>query len=102
RARIQKRYGNRVFQVRSSPLQNASGEHSGMVLEWKDKTDELEFEESIIRTVEAAINGDLHGRIATGASDGNIAGMANSINQLLDTFTNVIDETAAVLSSLSS
>jgi methyl-accepting chemotaxis protein len=101
RGRLQQNYGSRVFQLRASPLQDSSGLDSGMVIEWRDMTDELEFEASIIRTVENAINGDLNGRIETTASDGNIASMAMRINQLLDTFTNVIDEAGAVLSALS-
>jgi methyl-accepting chemotaxis protein len=101
KGRSQLRFGNLVFQLRLSALQDAGGQRAGMVIEWKDKTGELQFEESIIRTVEDAIIGDLNGRIATGASSDNIANMGSRINQLLDTFTQVITETGEVLSDLS-
>lgn len=95
-------FGDLVFQLRFSPLHDASGQRNGMVIEWKDKTNELRFEQSIIHTVEDAINGELSARIATGNASDNIANMADRINTLLDTFTQVIGETGEVLADLSS
>lgn len=98
---IKAELGGRNLILLVSPVLDAQGSRLGTLLEWKDKTAELRFENSILATMENAIAGDLHGRVDAGSGSEYITTMANNINILLETFNNVIEESASALAALS-
>jgi methyl-accepting chemotaxis protein len=98
--RVQLELGGRTFFVTTNPVTDKDGSRLGTVIEWKDKTDEINFEESIHTTINNALSGNLDHRIDVQSQSGNLVTIAVGINKVLAIFQNVISETGAAVSSL--
>ena len=61
--RTEIRLGGRIFAVVATPIVNAQGEHLGTAVEWLDRTAEIATEQEVSGLVQAAVQGDLSGRI---------------------------------------
>ena len=92
--------GGHSFALTVSPISNATGQRLGYVVEWLDRTIELETEVEVSRVVEAAGRGDFTQRISMDGKTGYFGSLANSINQLLETSSVGLGEVVRVLGAL--
>ena len=99
--RAQIRVGGRVLQLIVNPIINAEGERQGFVVEWADRTIEVQVEEELGRIVQAAADGDFSGRVACAGKTGFFLQLAQHLNALLDANATSIEQISALLSSLS-
>ena len=99
-SRVQIDLGGRTFILTTNPVTDKDGSRLGTVIEWKDKTDEIDFESTIHATINHALNGNLDHRIDVQSQSGNLVNIAVGINKVLAIFQNVINETGAAVASL--
>jgi methyl-accepting chemotaxis protein len=92
--------GGRTFIVTTNPVTDKDGSRLGTVIEWKDKTDEIDFEACIHATINNALSGNLDHRIDVQSQSGNLVNVAVGINKVLGIFQDVISETGAAVGSL--
>ncbi|MEB1658735.1 Cache 3/Cache 2 fusion domain-containing protein [Xanthomonas campestris pv. campestris] len=92
--------GDRIVRQVVSPVLNAAGERMGFVVEWADRTQEVQVEEEVARIVQAAA-GDLSGRVGTAGKQGFLLQLAQQLNMLLDNNADGLSRVSALLSSLS-
>ena len=83
-----------------TPVRDADGNRNGFVVEWYDRTQELQLESSIAGIVEAASRGDLARRLPVVEEAGFMHILGNGINQLLDTLSGATGEIRQMLSAL--
>lgn len=93
--------GDRIVRQVVSPVLNAAGERMGFVVEWADRTQEVQVEEEVARIVQAAAAGDLSGRVGTAGKQGFLLQLAQQLNMLLDNNADGLSRVSALLSSLS-
>jgi methyl-accepting chemotaxis protein len=98
--RAQIKVGGRVFGLTVNPIINPQGERLGTVVEWLDRTLEVAVEAEVGSIVQAAADGDFSRRIAMEGKDGFFRLLGGSINQLLETSGNGLNEVARVLTAL--
>lgn len=90
-----------TFRITANRILDEDGSTIGIVLEWEDRTEQLEIEDSISTIVQQAQNGSLSGRLNnSGEATGFENRLAGSINSLLDVNEKVIDDVGRVLSAL--
>ncbi|QNR95916.1 methyl-accepting chemotaxis protein [Stenotrophomonas sp. 169] len=99
--RAQIRVGGRVLQLIVNPIINGEGERQGFVVEWADRTVEVQVEEELGHIVQAAADGDFSGRVACAGKTGFFLQLAQHLNALLDANATSIEQISALLSSLS-
>jgi len=93
--------GRLTFRITANRIIDEDENTIGIVLEWEDRTEQLEIEESISNIVQQAQNGSLSGRLNnSGEATGFANRLAGSINSLLDVNEKVIDDVGRVLSAL--
>ena len=93
--------GGHTFEVTSGPVKDDSNTQIGLVVEWKDRTQELEIESEVEDLVNLALKGDLSNRIDMNGKDGFYKFLSEGINDLVDVSERVINDTIRVLSALS-
>ncbi|AAM41162.1 chemotaxis protein [Xanthomonas campestris pv. campestris] len=93
--------GDRIVRQVVSPVLNAAGERMGFVVEWADRTQEVQVEEEVARIVQAAAAGDLSERVGTAGKQGFLLQLAQQLNMLLDNNADGLSRVSALLSSLS-
>ncbi|MEA9557817.1 Cache 3/Cache 2 fusion domain-containing protein [Xanthomonas nasturtii] len=93
--------GDRIVRQVVSPVLDANGERMGFVIEWADRTQEVQVEEEVARIVQAAAAGDLSGRVDTAGKQGFLLQLAQQLNMLLDNNADGLSRVSALLSSLS-
>ncbi len=93
--------GGHTFQVTSGPVRDDDNNQIGMVVEWQDRTLELEIENEVEDLVKQALKGDLTNRIDMQGKDGFYLFLSEGINDLVDVSERVINDTIRVLSALS-
>ena len=98
--RAQIRVGGRTMQLIINPVLDADGRPEGFVVEWADRTAEVEVEAEVSRIVAAAAAGDLSGRIGTAGKQGFLLQLATQLNGLLDANAVSLDQVSQVLTSL--
>ncbi|HZR35240.1 MAG TPA: methyl-accepting chemotaxis protein [Nevskia sp.] len=98
--RAQIKVGGRVFALTVNPIINPQGERLGTVVEWLDRTAEIAVEAEVGGIVQAAADGDFSRRISVDGKDGFFRQLADSINQLLQTSGQGLDDVARVLTAL--
>jgi methyl-accepting chemotaxis protein len=94
------RFGAAALRVTASPVVAASGEHLGAIVEWLDRTDEVEAEVELGQTIDAAAAGHLDQRVALEGKRGFFAVAARQMNALLDTNLRVFTDLQRVLGAL--
>jgi len=92
--------GGRTMQLIINPVVDADGRQEGFVVEWADRTSEVEVEAEVSRIVAAAAAGDLSGRIRTEDKRGFILQLATQLNGLLDANATSLDQVSTVLTAL--
>ncbi|WP_146081698.1 methyl-accepting chemotaxis protein, partial [Pseudoxanthomonas sp. KAs_5_3] len=99
--RAQITIGGRIMQLIISPVTDANGLRVGYVVEWTDRTAEVMVEQEVTRIVQAAVQGDLSGRIGEAGKQGFLLGLSQQVNSLLATIAGSVDAVSGVLRSLS-
>lgn len=94
------RIGGHTFSQTMTPIFSKTGKSLGAVVEWKDRTAELEVEREVADIVQAAANGDLTTRIALHNKRGFYRQLGEGVNQLLDVTTRGLGDIADVLGGL--
>ena len=92
--------GGLTLQVTSGPVVDDSAEQIGMVLEWKDRTQELAIEDEVEGLVKSALKGDLTNRVDMNGKEGFYKFLSEGVNDLVDVSERVINDTIRVLSSM--
>ena len=99
--RAQIRVGGRVMQLIVNPITAADGSRQGFVVEWADRTVEVQVEEELGRIVEAAAAGDFSGRVVTEGKQGFFLQLAQRLNALLEANAGSIEQVSHLLAALS-
>lgn len=88
------------FRLTASPIISKTGERLGSVVEWLDRTVEVQIEQEISRIVNAAAAGDFSQRAETQGKQGFFLMLANSLNALIETSDRGLQDVARVLMAL--
>ncbi|WP_434213406.1 methyl-accepting chemotaxis protein [[Pseudomonas] boreopolis] len=99
--RTQIKVGGRSMRLIINPVADAAGERLGYVVEWADRTAEVQVEEEVARIVREAARGNLKDRVALDGKQGFFRQLAQQLNELLDNNAHALDGISALLSSLS-
>jgi len=92
--------GGRVFSLVASPVIDGAGARQGLVLEWRDRTQEEAVEAEVDAIIHAAATGDLGQRIALEGKGGFFHRHAENLNRMLDTMVCGLDEIREVMAAL--
>ena len=98
--RTEIRVGPCVFGLIASPVFDAQGQRTGTVVEWKDRTAEVEAETEVTDIVQAASLGDFSRRIPVEGKSGFFQKLAEQINTLMQTSDVGLNDVSRVLSAL--
>ncbi|WP_291843538.1 methyl-accepting chemotaxis protein [Maricaulis sp.] len=93
--------GERYFQLIASPVNNASGQRVGTVVEWKDETAEKHIEQEIEHVVSAVARGDFSNQLTLEGKTGFMRSLSENINSLAGTVSGVLDAIGDMLEGLS-
>lgn len=88
------------FRLTASPIISTSGERLGSVVEWLDRTEEVQVEQEIARIVAAAAAGDFSQRVDSHGKQGFFLMLANSLNSLIETSDRGLQDVARVLMAM--
>lgn len=94
-------FGVAILDLVADPIFNDEGDSIGMVLEWKDMTDQIAIEQNIEEIVSQASKGLLSGRIDDSQLQGFEKKLAVSVNSLLENFTQTSQTLNDILTSMS-
>jgi methyl-accepting chemotaxis protein len=97
--RTQIKIGDIHFGLAASPIIDASGTRLGTVVEWADRTSEVETENELSSLVEAAAAGDFSSRLALHGKSGFFEKLASGMNQLLDSSEQGLNDIAEILAA---
>ena len=90
----------RKLRLLARPVLNDSGQPMGRITQWIDRTEEVASEQEVSDIVQAAVNGDLTGRLDLQGKTGFFGNLASAMNQLLDVNEGVLNDTARALAAL--
>ncbi len=93
--------GSRHLDFIAVPVIDESGERIGIVVEWRDRTNEIKIENEIKAIVEAIKIGDLSQRLRTDDKTGFYQTISVEINQLTETIDSVFDDIAGIMQKMS-
>jgi len=93
--------GGRSFHLIASPVVDENGNRTGTVVEWKDETAEKLVEAEIQDVVAAVSRGDFSTSLTLDGKSGFMLNLAQGVNSLSSTVSEVLDSLAAMLSALS-
>jgi methyl-accepting chemotaxis protein len=92
--------GKLYFRLIASPIFDADNERIGTVVEWLDRTSEVNAEEEVSRIVNAAVQGDFTERAQTEGKEGFMLNMAEGLNSLIETTDQGLEDIARVLNAI--
>ncbi len=92
--------GGLTMRIVANPVFDAEGERVGAVVQWTDRTQEVSIEREVQGVVDAALRGDLTGRIDLENKDGFIDSLSSGVNHLVAVAETVVNDTARVLSAI--
>ncbi|WP_343123962.1 methyl-accepting chemotaxis protein, partial [Xanthomonas cerealis] len=95
------RVGGRSMRLIINPVIGDASERQGFVVEWSDRTDEIQVEEEVTQIVRAASAGDLDSRIGLDGKQGFFLLLAQQLNTLLDNNADGLARISRLLSALS-
>ena len=93
--------GGRTMAFIANPVYGENGERLGTVVEWMDRTHEVNTEAEIQGIVRAVEQGSLDRRIDTADKQGFFLRLSESINEMVATIGNTMDDINVVMSALS-
>lgn len=85
--------GARSVRISVSPITDDNGKSSGSIVEWIDRTQELQAEEEVNSVVSRALEGDLTQRVQLAGKTGFFESLSSGLNRLLG-------DTASAISSI--
>lgn len=88
------------LRVIASPIRNAQGERLGSVLEWQNRTQEVQAELEIAQAVSAAARGDFSLRLREQGKQGFFLELAKQLNVLIDQSASSLRDINQVLQAL--
>ncbi len=97
--RTQISVGGRTFSLIANPV-SVNGERIGTVVEWNDRTAEVEIEREIDQMVEAAGAGDFTKQVAVAGKDGFFKNLSQGLNQLSGTVEVALNDVIRVLGAM--
>ena len=96
--------GGRTFGLIATPVFDDEGARLATVVEWEDRTSELQHEEHLKNTVDktivSAIDGDLSSRIDLEGQEGAVEQICRSVNKLLEMLESVIGDVNSSVNAL--
>jgi len=93
--------GGRHFVLAASPIINEAGARLGTVVEWRDRTAEVEVEREVAAIIAAAVAGDFGKRIDRSRMQGFFHDLSTGINQLLEANSAALEDVGAMLARMS-
>jgi len=98
--RAQIEVGGRTFLLAASPVQGEDGERVGTVVEWRDRSDEVQAERQVAALVKAANAGDFTQRLSVHGMDGFFKQLADGLNEVMQTSETGLNDVVRVLGAL--
>ncbi len=95
-------FGDCHFAASDNPILIDTGERIGTVIEWFDKTEEINNEAEVQQLIEAATQGDLGRRVNMQDSGEFFCKLGQSMNELMDVNDRTISEIQRVFASVAS
>ena len=92
--------GGRTFSLVANPVMGGNGERLGSVVEWNDRTAEVEVEREVATLVDAASAGNFSLRINEAGKSGFLLKLASGLNQLVTTADKGLNDVVRVLGAL--
>ncbi|QIZ85850.1 PAS domain-containing protein [Bermanella marisrubri] len=92
--------GGRTFSLIANPISNDNGDRVGTVVEWLDRTEEVEVEEEVENIIESASKGDLSNRAKTEGRTGFYRQLSMGLNRLMSISENILNDTGRVFDAL--
>lgn len=95
--RTQIKFGGTTVRLIATPMFAEGGKRIGTVLEWVDRTAEVQIESDVTAVVEAASRGDFNRRLQVTTQDGFMKMLSSGMNELLaSTERNLLDISASI------
>lgn len=95
--RAQVKFANSVVRLIATPMFDSTGQRLGAVLEWVDRTAEVNVETEVTAVVQAASRGEFNRRLQVNAEDGFMKVLASGMNDLLSSTERNLDEISACI-----
>ncbi len=92
--------GGHYMDIVANPVKDSGGERVGIVVEWRDRTHEVEIENEIAGIVEAVKAGDLTRRLEMAGKEGFFKKLSHGINQLSDVIESVFIDVNSTMHSI--
>jgi len=93
-------FGRNTYRISIRPVHDDEGGRIGAIMEWVDRTMEVDTEKELQSVVNAAMRGDLSRRITPQYRDEYMALLSSAINELVDTTERVIRDSVQVLGAV--
>jgi methyl-accepting chemotaxis protein len=94
------RIGRRVIRLEANPVKDAGGKRVGTVVEWWDRSQEVEVQEEVASIVKRALQNDLSERVPTDGKSGFFASLSVGLNQLLDNTSHMVRDIKSAAGTL--
>ncbi len=91
-----------TLHIIATPVFDEDGERLGTVVEWQNRTAEVEVENEVANIVDAAARGDFSQQVCEEGKQGFFLKLAQGINQILSTTDTSIEDVVRVLRGLAS
>jgi len=98
--RTQIQVGNLYFGLSANPIVDTAGQRLGTVVEWADRTSEIQIENEVADAVAHAVSGDFNHRLSTQGKSGFFGNLSAGMNQLLEVSEQGLSDVARVLTSV--
>ena len=98
--RTQIQVGNLHFGLTANPITDANGQRLGTVVEWFDRTAEVNIEREVAAVVQAAAAGDYSQRLTLEGKSGFFGALSKGINEVVQTSEQGLNDIAAMLQAL--
>ncbi|ATD67645.1 methyl-accepting chemotaxis protein [Luteimonas chenhongjianii] len=92
--------GQAHFSQTVARVDDAAGHLLGYVVEWRDRTPQVQVEVELARVIQSAAAGDLSHRIGLDGKQGFYLQLAGQLNTLLDANASSLDQVSSVLTAL--
>ena len=93
-------FGSAVFVQTAAPVVSPEGERLGVVVEWRDRSQEVAVEAEVGEVIEAAAAGDLSKRIEVAGKSGFFRRLAEGVDGMLDANAGTMSDVQRVLAAL--
>ena len=98
--RAEVKMGGRVFSLTATPVVNAEGTRLGTVVEWVDRTSEVQAEAELAGLMQAAVSGDFSRRLSLEGKSGFFVTLSEGMNNLMGIVATNLEDIARVLNAI--